>query len=188
MSLLLSFFQSHAEHMPFKCEYCARLFKHKRSRDRHTKLHTGDRRYRCPHCEAAFSRRFVFIMYVKRELQFLSSVFASQSSLALLPRPRTGRRAAIKRHLVDNFSDFSFYCVCDIICYTLFAFLRWLRAPSGSRKPRFRFRFRFRENSKAHCRARAAQSSAFSTLRRAEPITIDAHIAAIHSCTRREKR
>lgn len=49
--------QSHAEHMPFKCDYCARLFKHKRSRDRHTKLHTGDRRYRCPHCEAAFSRR-----------------------------------------------------------------------------------------------------------------------------------
>lgn len=54
MSLSL---QSHAEHLPFKCEYCARLFKHKRSRDRHTKLHTGDRRYRCPHCEAAFSRR-----------------------------------------------------------------------------------------------------------------------------------
>lgn len=49
--------QSHAEHMPFKCDYCARLFKHKRSRDRHTKLHTGDRRYKCPHCEAAFSRR-----------------------------------------------------------------------------------------------------------------------------------
>uniref|UniRef100_A0AAG5DHJ9 C2H2-type domain-containing protein n=1 Tax=Anopheles atroparvus TaxID=41427 RepID=A0AAG5DHJ9_ANOAO len=42
--------------MPFKCDYCARLFKHKRSRDRHTKLHTGDRRYRCLHCEAAFSR------------------------------------------------------------------------------------------------------------------------------------
>lgn len=56
-------FQSHAEHMPFKCDYCARLFKHKRSRDRHTKLHTGDRRYRCPHCEAAFSRRFVHVFF-----------------------------------------------------------------------------------------------------------------------------
>lgn len=54
---IFSCHQSHTEHMPFKCEYCARLFKHKRSRDRHTKLHTGDRRYRCPHCEAAFSRR-----------------------------------------------------------------------------------------------------------------------------------
>uniref|UniRef100_A0A336LY32 CSON005564 protein n=1 Tax=Culicoides sonorensis TaxID=179676 RepID=A0A336LY32_CULSO len=42
--------------MPFQCEYCKRLFKHKRSRDRHTKLHTGDRRYKCLHCEAAFSR------------------------------------------------------------------------------------------------------------------------------------
>lgn len=63
--------QSHAEHMPFKCDYCARLFKHKRSRDRHTKLHTGDRRYRCPHCEAAFSRRWLSchlfsIFYIKR--------------------------------------------------------------------------------------------------------------------------
>ncbi|CAF4792951.1 unnamed protein product [Pieris macdunnoughi] len=42
--------------MPFRCEFCARLFKHKRSRDRHVKLHTGDRKYRCAHCESAFSR------------------------------------------------------------------------------------------------------------------------------------
>ena len=42
--------------MPFKCDYCQRLFKHKRSRDRHVKLHTGDRKYRCTQCEAAFSR------------------------------------------------------------------------------------------------------------------------------------
>ncbi|XP_063989750.1 zinc finger protein 423 homolog isoform X2 [Diachasmimorpha longicaudata] len=42
--------------MPYRCSWCARLFKHKRSRDRHVKLHTGDRRYRCTHCEAAFSR------------------------------------------------------------------------------------------------------------------------------------
>ncbi|KAF4531913.1 hypothetical protein B566_EDAN000942 [Ephemera danica] len=48
--------ESHAEHMPFRCEFCARLFKHKRSRDRHVKLHTGDRKYRCTQCEAAFSR------------------------------------------------------------------------------------------------------------------------------------
>ncbi|KAJ9590408.1 hypothetical protein L9F63_016569, partial [Diploptera punctata] len=43
--------------MPFRCEFCSRLFKHKRSRDRHIKLHTGDKKYRCTHCEAAFSRR-----------------------------------------------------------------------------------------------------------------------------------
>ena len=28
--------------MPFRCDYCQRLFKHKRSRDRHVKLHTGN--------------------------------------------------------------------------------------------------------------------------------------------------
>ncbi|XP_043598343.1 zinc finger protein 423 homolog isoform X2 [Bombus pyrosoma] len=47
---------SHGDQMPYKCNWCARLFKHKRSRDRHVKLHTGDRRYRCTHCDAAFSR------------------------------------------------------------------------------------------------------------------------------------
>lgn len=48
--------QGHEDYMPFKCEFCARLFKHKRSRDRHLKLHTGDRRYKCLYCESAFSR------------------------------------------------------------------------------------------------------------------------------------
>lgn len=49
--------QTHSDQMPFRCEFCSRLFKHKRSRDRHVKLHTGDRKYRCAHCESAFSRR-----------------------------------------------------------------------------------------------------------------------------------
>ncbi|PNF19514.1 Zinc finger protein 423 [Cryptotermes secundus] len=48
---------THSDQMPFRCEFCSRLFKHKRSRDRHIKLHTGDKKYRCTHCEAAFSRR-----------------------------------------------------------------------------------------------------------------------------------
>lgn len=41
---------------PFQCEYCHRFFKHKRSRDRHVKLHTGDKRFQCAECESAFSR------------------------------------------------------------------------------------------------------------------------------------
>ncbi|KAG8224669.1 hypothetical protein J437_LFUL005111 [Ladona fulva] len=48
--------QTHSDQMPFRCEFCSRLFKHKRSRDRHIKLHTGDRKYRCTQCESAFSR------------------------------------------------------------------------------------------------------------------------------------
>lgn len=40
----------------FRCAYCNQRFKHKRSRDRHIKLHTGDCRYRCKLCENAFSR------------------------------------------------------------------------------------------------------------------------------------
>ncbi|KAJ6215493.1 hypothetical protein RDWZM_009993 [Blomia tropicalis] len=44
------------ETTPFQCEYCHRFFKHKRSRDRHVKLHTGDKRFQCAECESAFSR------------------------------------------------------------------------------------------------------------------------------------
>lgn len=33
--------QIHSDKLPFKCTFCSRLFKHKRSRDRHVKLHTG---------------------------------------------------------------------------------------------------------------------------------------------------
>lgn len=44
------------EETPFQCEYCHRFFKHKRSRDRHVKLHTGDKRFQCSQCESAFSR------------------------------------------------------------------------------------------------------------------------------------
>lgn len=55
--LSLLSFQTHSDQMPFRCEFCSRLFKHKRSRDRHIKLHTGDKKYRCTQCEAAFSRR-----------------------------------------------------------------------------------------------------------------------------------
>jgi hypothetical protein len=54
--------QSHEDYMPFKCPVCLRLFKHKRSRDRHLKLHTGDRRYKCLYCESAFSRRWISVI------------------------------------------------------------------------------------------------------------------------------
>lgn len=53
------YFQTHGESMPFKCQFCRRLFKHKRSRDRHVKLHTGDKKYKCTQCDHAFSRRWV---------------------------------------------------------------------------------------------------------------------------------
>ena len=49
-------FQVHGDELPYKCPHCDRVFKHKRSRDRHVKLHTGDRKFRCPSCMAAFAR------------------------------------------------------------------------------------------------------------------------------------
>ncbi|MEQ2187296.1 hypothetical protein GOODEAATRI_003236, partial [Goodea atripinnis] len=39
--------QIHSDKLPFKCTFCSRLFKHKRSRDRHVKLHTGMFNYLC---------------------------------------------------------------------------------------------------------------------------------------------
>lgn len=46
----------HNQNTIYTCNYCDRPFKHKRSRDRHVKLHTGDKRYKCQHCTCAFSR------------------------------------------------------------------------------------------------------------------------------------
>lgn len=47
---------NHNQNTIYTCNYCDRPFKHKRSRDRHVKLHTGDKRYKCQHCTCAFSR------------------------------------------------------------------------------------------------------------------------------------
>jgi len=74
------FVQSHSDQMPFKCDFCQRLFKHKRSRDRHVKLHTGDKKYRCPHCESAFSRRylcFIFLPFTKTLQKICYTFWAS---------------------------------------------------------------------------------------------------------------
>ncbi|XP_050314262.1 zinc finger protein 423-like [Anthonomus grandis grandis] len=42
--------------LQFSCPYCPRQFKHKRSKDRHIKLHTGDKKYKCVQCDSAFAR------------------------------------------------------------------------------------------------------------------------------------
>ncbi|KAH1022982.1 zinc finger protein 423 homolog [Dendroctonus ponderosae] len=47
---------SESKFLQFSCTYCPRQFKHKRSRDRHIKLHTGDKKYKCIQCESAFAR------------------------------------------------------------------------------------------------------------------------------------
>lgn len=40
----------------FQCLFCQRSFSHKRSRDRHIKLHTGETKYKCELCDSAFIR------------------------------------------------------------------------------------------------------------------------------------
>lgn len=40
----------------FQCFFCPKWFSHKRSRDRHTKLHTGETKYKCELCDNAFIR------------------------------------------------------------------------------------------------------------------------------------
>lgn len=76
--------QSHEDFMPFKCPVCQRLFKHKRSRDRHLKLHTGDKRYKCLYCESAFSRRWVVQfggkMFVTISISLMCLFFAQRPS------------------------------------------------------------------------------------------------------------
>jgi uncharacterized C2H2 Zn-finger protein len=40
----------------FKCRVCGKAFKHRRSLNRHVKLHSGEKNFRCPYCTTAFAR------------------------------------------------------------------------------------------------------------------------------------
>ncbi|RUS75433.1 hypothetical protein EGW08_016812, partial [Elysia chlorotica] len=41
---------------PYKCRHCPRLFRHKKSRERHERLHSSDRKYKCHICGVGYSR------------------------------------------------------------------------------------------------------------------------------------
>jgi uncharacterized C2H2 Zn-finger protein len=40
----------------FKCRVCGKAFKHRRSLNRHVKLHSGEKNFKCPYCATAFAR------------------------------------------------------------------------------------------------------------------------------------
>ncbi|CAF1027622.1 unnamed protein product [Didymodactylos carnosus] len=46
----------HADLMPFRCTYCGKGFKHRRSLNRHSKLHTGEKKFKCLFCDSSFAR------------------------------------------------------------------------------------------------------------------------------------
>lgn len=42
--------------LSFKCKVCGKGFKHRRSLNRHVKLHSGEKNFHCPYCATAFAR------------------------------------------------------------------------------------------------------------------------------------
>ena len=42
--------------LQFKCKVCGKGFKHRRSLNRHVKLHSGEKNFICPYCTTAFAR------------------------------------------------------------------------------------------------------------------------------------
>ena len=42
--------------LAYKCKVCGKGFKHRRSLNRHVKLHSGEKNFHCPYCSTAFAR------------------------------------------------------------------------------------------------------------------------------------
>ncbi|XP_063369846.1 zinc finger protein 91-like [Cydia amplana] len=65
------------------CTVCGRTFKQKTSLDVHMNTHTGDRPYKCPHCEAAFTQPFVLRTHLAKHHNVNASVRANGDIIPL---------------------------------------------------------------------------------------------------------
>lgn len=93
--------------LAFKCKVCHKGFKHRRSLNRHVKLHSGEKNFKCPHCTSAFARSD----HLKAHLRTHNNSKPYKCSVC---QCGYNTQAALKVHIAHHHSKSKFRCtLCD---------------------------------------------------------------------------
>lgn len=88
----------------FKCKVCGKGFKHRRSLNRHVKLHSGEKNFKCPFCSTAFARSD----HLKAHIRTHNNTKPYRCSVC---HCGYSTQAALKVHIAHHHSKSKFRCV-----------------------------------------------------------------------------
>ena len=88
----------------FKCKVCGKGFKHRRSLNRHVKLHSGEKNFKCPYCSTAFARSD----HLKAHIRTHNNMKPYRCSVC---HCGYSTQAALKVHIAHHHSKSKFRCV-----------------------------------------------------------------------------
>ena len=88
----------------FKCKVCGKGFKHRRSLNRHVKLHSGEKNFKCPFCATAFARSD----HLKAHIRTHNNSKPYRCSIC---QCGYSTQAALKVHIAHHHSKSKFRCV-----------------------------------------------------------------------------
>lgn len=88
----------------FKCKVCGKGFKHRRSLNRHVKLHSGEKNFHCPYCATAFARSD----HLKAHIRTHNNSKPFRCSIC---QCGYSTQAALKVHIAHHHSKSKFKCV-----------------------------------------------------------------------------
>ncbi|RNA16573.1 zinc finger protein 423-like, partial [Brachionus plicatilis] len=88
----------------FKCRVCGKGFKHRRSLNRHVKLHSGEKNFKCPFCTTAFARSD----HLKAHIRTHNNSKPYRCSIC---QCGYSTQAALKVHIAHHHSKSKFKCV-----------------------------------------------------------------------------
>jgi hypothetical protein len=91
----------------FKCRVCGKAFKHRRSLNRHVKLHSGEKNFKCPYCSTAFARSD----HLKAHIRTHNNSKPYRCSVC---QCGYSTQAALKVHIAHHHTRSKFKCaLCD---------------------------------------------------------------------------
>ena len=92
------------DELNFKCKVCGKGFKHRRSLNRHVKLHSGEKNFQCPYCATAFARSD----HLKAHIRTHNN---SKPFRCAVCQCGYSTQAALKVHIAHHHSKSKFKCV-----------------------------------------------------------------------------